>query len=682
MPRRENMIKRFAGLSIAITLGFVPVGAMADDTPKTLAAEGSSGKYFEEQEASCKAAHEDAVAVAQHECARQEGAASEPVLGECACEQGGFQDAEWLCSAKVTLDCSATETPDAPPVPAPASITPDSAPRIAFDLPDSITQLQMLQADFNRRGLTLPRQGLADRYKTRCESGWTLACDASIWHKDGVSSLNKAAEPLEKACDTGDASACIALGWTHESKAEDAGGSRNEYRAAARGYKSLCDSEKNQYACYEYGAILFNNLGVTADPRLGVRRWETACAASEGAACTALSRIYHNGSKIKADPEKARDFAKQACKAGDPLGCLELARLTEDPAKIDAALSTLCQQGGVEACWELASSYLSGEKTEPAAGTTRGLLDLGCELGHGPSCSSAAIAALADGEETVAARLFRRACSAGDINSCTGLVELILAERTDGSVRADRYAFEVACSRGGNAMACNVLGMALLEGQSLKKDTARARALLKQSCIDKNSPARPCFVLGDLYETGAGGERDRTLAVTYFKWACDQGWGEACDRRGDLLNEGVGVREDDAEALAMYQAGCDAGFPDACYKAAVLLDDGTNITRDAPRALQLYIQGCNKGVGDACLRLGKLYESDKGGQRDDAAAREAFDKAVALGNIEAHRRLSRLLWNGLGGKKDKKRAKALCSAGCQADDPVACRGPSWQTLNN
>ncbi|MCB9674180.1 MAG: sel1 repeat family protein [Alphaproteobacteria bacterium] len=667
------MIHRFTRPTLALLFAVGLASTASAQQTTELVIDGSSGKYFPEQPAACQAAKDDALGAATRECERKMGTAGEPTYSDCECEQGGFESSEWLCSAKATLSCAATGKE--PPKP----MTPTAGPmKLEFQIADTLQPLEMLAGDFNRRGLSLPRSAIAGRYKAMCDGGWPLACEASSWHDDGMSSLEKGADAFTRACKGGDQAACIAEGWSHEAAAQKANDAE-EYKAAARRYKDLCDSDKNQYACYEYGAILFNNLGVTADPRLGIRRWEGACDEGEGAACTVLARIWFDGVKVKADAEKAKGYANKACSAGDPHGCYEQARIGGKADAMAAKQTELCQKGGVDACWAMASSYLSGERPEPSKGTARSLLDLGCELGHAQSCSAAATAALADADDATAAKLYRRACMSNDITSCTGLVDLIVTERTDGSVKQDRYAFEVACSRGGNATACSVLGLALLEGESLKKDTARARSLLKQSCIDKTSPARPCFVLGDLYETGAGGERDRTLAATYYKWACAQGWGEACDRRGDLLDQGVGVAEDDAEAVASYQLGCDAGFPNACHKAAVILDEGTNIPRDAKRALGLYDMGCEKGVGEACLRLGKLYVEGAGTDKDEAKARDAFEKAVALKNVEAHRRLARLLWFGLGGKKDKKRAKALCAAGCQADDPIACRGPAWQT---
>lgn len=634
---------------------------------------GSSGKYFPEKEAACAAAQADASSIASATCTRDGGAPGTPAPTECTCEQGGFEGAEWLCNAKATVACAAGATA---PAPRPAS---SGGARLSLDLPSSSSSLDLLSADFRRRGLTLPAGVLTERYKAACDTGWALACDAPNWHPKGPLVPSLAEMKLETACDGGDGAACIAHGWVLERKAKE----RSEpehYRAAARRYKAQCDDQKVAYACYEYGAILFNNLGVTADPRLGAKRWEDACTSGEAAACTALARVYKVGAQnIKVDLAKAMEFAKKACTGGDPYGCLEQDVLSgADAGALMGRRAQVCRAGGVDACWELASELLGGAP-EPSAGMTRGVLDLGCELGSGPACANAAGMALQENDDVRAAAQFRQACAADEVPGCVGIVDMLQAERAQGSIRQDRYAFEVACSKGGNANACSELGLALLDGESIPRDPTRARALLRQSCVDKSSPARPCFVLGDLFESGAGGDKDRTLAAQYYKWACAQGWGPACTRRGDLLHGGVGVRQDDAEAVASYQTGCDAGLAEACQKAAVILDEGSVIARDPARARDLYTLACDKSIGDACLRLGKLHVEGVVGGKDEAAARDAYDKGVALGNVEAHRHLARLLWNGLGGKKDKKRAKELCAAGCRADDPIACRGPAWQT---
>jgi hypothetical protein len=633
--------------------------------------QGSSGKYFKERTSACTAAQQDAQRTAEGDCAELSG----PVLfGACECSQGGFQEQEWLCSTTATVSCATTQDASAAATPPPAATATGD---IQLDLPRDLTNLQLLDRTFRRRGFTLPDDLLAARLDRACSAGWDLVCAAPAWKVGQLHTLERAAKSLENACLTGDDDACVAYGWSLEDEAirlKDA----SRFRAAARRYKALCDDEKSPTACYDYGTILFNELGVKADPRLGLRRWDSACELGSAAACSALAKVYRTGLKTAASPAKAAEYANKACAAGDPAGCVEQALLMDDRVREQDQLARACSLGSVDTCWELASSYLANERPEPFAGRTRTLLELGCDLGDGRACTGAGDLAKSATDHVEAGKRYDRACERGDVDGCEGLVDLILTDRLDRDVSEAVYAFEVACSRGEMATACSELGLAMLDADLGVADNPRARALLRQSCVNETSPAKSCFVLGNLYESGKGGDRDRTLAAQYYKWACGQGWGEACHRRGHLLAKGVGVRRDQADAVVMYDAGCDSGLPESCHAAGVLLDEGTYIPRDAKRAFAFYETGCERGVAESCLRLGNLSLDPEIG-RDEARAREAYELAVSLDNVEAHRRLAYMLWNGVGGKKDKGRARELTGIGCRHDDPIACRGPAFQT---
>ena len=122
------------------------------------------------------------------------------------------------------------------------------------------------------------------------------------------------------------------------------------YREATKAYKSLCDGRKNARACYEYGTILFNNLGVTADPVLGIRRWDQACNLGSASACTVLAKVYRQGLKTRADDDKASSYAEKACEGKDPAGCLEDAYAKGEANAIVDARINYCVSGGVDEC--------------------------------------------------------------------------------------------------------------------------------------------------------------------------------------------------------------------------------------------------------------------------------------------------------------------------------------------
>lgn len=229
-----------------------------------------------------------------------------------------------------------------------------------------------------------------------------------------------------------------------------------------------------------------------------------------------------------------------------------------------------------------------------------------------------------------------------------------------------------ACSQG-DREACASLAAAMLQSDSTCYGPSEARRTLLLACPDGSSPAGACLMLGQAFEEGVGGERDRTSASGYYDWACLAGAAEACWRRGTLLSRGVGVRRNDELALKSHQTGCELGDARCCQAAGFILDEGAIVARDAEAALPLYQRACEAGVGDGCVGAGRLLEESD----DHAAALALYEEGAGFGSAEAMRRAARMLWNGIGADADKKKAKTLCADACQAGDSAACRGPQY-----
>ncbi|MFT4622320.1 MAG: TPR repeat protein [Myxococcota bacterium] len=230
-----------------------------------------------------------------------------------------------------------------------------------------------------------------------------------------------------------------------------------------------------------------------------------------------------------------------------------------------------------------------------------------------------------------------------------------------------------ACTEGRDRVACGAWAAAMLSPDGGCYEPNKARRTLLLACPDAASPAAGCLMLGQAFEDGVGGDRDRTSAAGYYAWACEGGSAQGCWSRGTLLERGVGVRRNDELALASHSAGCELGDSRSCLRAASILDEGAMVPRDAAVALPLYETACDGGHGEACVGAGKLYEE----RGDPASARRWYDVGIAANSVDARRLAARLLWNGLGGAADKRRARTLCEQACQAGDAVACRGPQY-----
>lgn len=249
------------------------------------------------------------------------------------------------------------------------------------------------------------------------------------------------------------------------------------------------------------------------------------------------------------------------------------------------------------------------------------------------------------------------------------------APKTLVSTTCDDTATRQACEQDGDTHACTLWASALLDRSDSCYDSKGARALLLEHCTGVSSPHQACYKLGELYQEGEGGERDRTKAASFYRWGCRGGSADACFARGSLLERGIGIQRDDELALVSHEKGCQLGDLRSCFRAATILNEGTFVTRDARRAANLFQINCDAGDPDGCLQLGVLQQDMRPAEYN--AAQLNFEKAIEGGSQEAMRHLARLLWNGYGSRVDKKRAKDLCKEACQQGDPLACRGPQY-----
>ncbi|MEQ1504855.1 MAG: tetratricopeptide repeat protein [Myxococcota bacterium] len=544
--------------------------------------------------------------------------------------------------------------------------------------------LVALRLEFQRDGLAATPDELTKAFDGACNRGYNPACRRSTWLVDGRPDPNRVVGVFEPSCEAGDVVACLVTGWALDQIAAvqtNADDRDRTWRKAARQLKADCDGGY-QPACHDYAGYLYDNKGVVSDPAPALRRWKAACDAGELASCTTLARLYRDGgSGVTASPELAGKLATQACTGGYIDGCAVVGELTDagwSAAKLDAFYGKLCDAGHRESCWRLARVYYDGIHPEPTPGRLQGLFERGCDLGHARSCYEAGRWDLDHGGDiNQAAGRFGRACELGDAAGCSSQVDLMLTGRVAGTVREAYDAFNVACDVHQSIRACMVLAFALIDGVQVPRDAERGRALLQRVCVDERSDAASCFTLGRSFEEGLGGDRDRTEATKYYRWACAADHYEACMRRGDLLVSDVGVRRDDHEALNMYQRACDGAIAGGCYEAGRILDEATYVKQDLAQAAVYYGRACDAGEARGCFGLGKVSERGANGTPDMKGARDAYERAIAAGSLDAKRALARLLWNGYGGGRAHGRAKQLCREACQSGDAVACRGPSF-----
>ena len=542
--------------------------------------------------------------------------------------------------------------------------------------------LHAMNLEFSHEHITGSPEELDVAFKAAYDAGYNLACQRGAWLVYGHPDLQIAESVFEYGCETGDPVACLVVGWSLDERAPRTEERDRTWKQAARLFKAQCDDGFTA-GCHEYAWFLFENKGLTADPRAALLRWEPACEAGHLASCTVLGVLKTEGGPgVRQDVRAGEKHLEDACKGGFAEACYRQAERQNDSWDVptwDSTYGPLCEAGHADSCWRLGSQYINGSMQAESEERPYELLVRGCDLKNSKSCREAGrIHQHATPPNDVeAGSYFGRACLLGDIGGCTSQAEMILAERIDGSVKDSTAAFEYACLNRSLPGACTALAIELMRGVDLPRDPVRARALLHRSCVNENSSVDACGALATAYEDGQGGDRDRTTAAKYYRWACNAGHVESCMKRGNLLTNGRGIERDDHEALSMFRRACEGGISAACFQGGTILEEGTYVSRDVVQAIELYQIGCAGGIGDACARQGWLKEEGADSQPDFEAARAAYEEGILLASTEAERRMARLLWNGLGGKSSKKRAKKLAAESCQAGDAVACRGAAF-----
>lgn len=537
-----------------------------------------------------------------------------------------------------------------------------------------------LRLEIDRDRLAVPPDDLTQMFRDACASGYRLACERNTWIEDGEPVPKLVRDAFRPSCDANDGLACMAWAWGMIQLADAPDQSEDTrdatYREVIQRQRDMCDNRQDASACKDVGDLIYDEKGLTiADPVTGSSIYlNQSCDGGEYAACARVARLVLDGKAVKTTRNSAYDYVKPACNADYLDGCFLIAQINQgewDIGKRDTVYGALCDGGHVESCYTLGRGYVSGEFPEPSPGRAQELFEKSCSLMHARSCYEAG-----KGEQDLmeTEEFYRRACDLDDAAGCKGLVDGLLEWGQPEVVANNFKAFQKTCDQQQSEKACEWLAYHLLQPDSAEGNPSEGRKLLEDICLNERSSPKACLELGRCLENGTGGSRDRTDAVKYYRWACQNRVVEACNLAGQLLAQDDGVRQDDAEALVLLGQACVGSLAESCTKAGDLLRYSVQIPRDAAQAAEWFNKGCDQQSGASCLGLGEVRQLGINDKFDLSGARIAYQRAIDAGNVKAKARLAYMLWNTLGGKKDKKRARQLVREACQQGFDDACEG--------
>ena len=390
-------------------------------------------------------------------------------------------------------------------------------------------------------------------------------------------------DACRKACSSGDAEACFALG---EQLLVKANGGGRDPNAASAVFVSACEKGHAE-ACLELGRLRAQGLGGPLDLEAAAAASREACNRGLEPACAivALNALFASGQRR--DPGLAHTLAKQAeaatrkaCANKDGMVCALLAELA------DAGLIA----GGS------AASHAFYDQA-------RKLLEPRCSRDDGIACLW-----LGKGDSQAATAALRRACDLGVARGCSGL------------------------------------GGKLLYGVGVDRDGPQAIASWKTACAANDRWA--CHALCTQLWSGQGGRRDEAAArpfceraVSLYTRACDLGSGEGCATLALFYQDGVSVPVDRGRATALSAASveplrseCAGHRSSSCAFLMRLYSQGTGAPNDLAAMLEAERLGCAAGAAPACLLHAERLRAGDLVERSNERAKFYDEQACDLGN--------------------------------------------------
>ena len=442
----------------------------------------------------------------------------------------------------------------------------------------------------------------------------------------------------DKSCNLLSVEACNALGKIYyEGKVV-----KQDIAAAKDLFHTSCELHNNGEACYYLGLIYFKEKSSELNLNTATNMFYKSCVLKYPEACARLGQMYATGQGLERDLDKARFFYNQGCYLGNISACRDLGSMSainnESQSIIgnkDSKNSILqkCNHNNTKACTVLAKKYYDGNSVKKDLALVNDLLQKGCNLNDGPSCSMLGLLySKGDGisqnqNKAIAKNLLKKGCDLNVGVACDDFSMLFYSPKTtdQNDLSLARFYFQKGCNFN-IANSCFWLGHMYLEGQGVTKNLPTAKKYLQKGCDLNNKIA--CRYLGAMsWNKGDASIQQLEQAKVFMEKGCDLGDGIACGYLSVIYNDideangqtSIPVKTMERNKHFLIKA-CDLNDGLSCF----LLGGIYEVKRDFAQAKKVYQRGCKLHDKDSCDALEKLgiqvkkitnYEEEKRQQK-------------------------------------------------------------------
>lgn len=213
-----------------------------------------------------------------------------------------------------------------------------------------------------------------------------------------------------------------------------------------------------------------------------------------------------------------------------------------------------------------------------------------------------------------------------------------------------------AAAEKGDAEAQFRLGQAFLRGHGVKKDAAKAYALLKQAADQGHAEA--IGGVGYFYANGFVVKKDLAVAAEWFRKGAEKGGAKAQLNYGQALLNGRGIPANEAEGMKWIEKALAQGQPHAWFVKGEFYYHGRHgHEQDYGKAREFLQKAADADHSSAENMLGSMYQEGMGGPVDLAKAEFWFRMSAEQGDPKGMSNLGQLL--GPDGPDASKHVEAL-----------------------
>ncbi|MEX2481820.1 MAG: tetratricopeptide repeat protein [Gammaproteobacteria bacterium] len=195
-------------------------------------------------------------------------------------------------------------------------------------------------------------------------------------------------------------------------------------------------------------------------------------------------------------------------------------------------------------------------------------------------------------------------------------------------------------AQAGHADAQAHIGYMTYQGEGIARDPVRAVEWYRLAAAQGHRDAQ--YNLAVAYASGEGAAQDDAEAVHWYRMAAAQGSVLAQYSLGIAHAQGMGTAQSDAEAVTWYLEAAGQGYPAAQYNLAHMFLAGRGVVMSTAEALHWFRQAAEQGHAAAQYNVAHMYRTGIGADADRDTALHWYRLAAAQGHAAAQADLQRL----------------------------------------